>query len=348
MGVLTLIGGFGFQPDALAVTRGRDPWVFRLILENKTRMLVVALRPDLWMAYNPANGALFKVWSGGITFRGKVWDFSQECSTTQGTTYYQGKNNIITPIASTTTIPSGWTATSVTTGSSAWTFTATGATMTSPASGWDLTSYDNPIFLFYETNGNPLHVQWSTDGGTSWTAQEYDSTKPGINPQENQKLIAAGGSNVRMRFIQQGNYNKTINKISFFGDYKAWTAKQSGSAVPVTVDWRGYTTQSLAPTDNPPNQGSVTLKYEIVLPGGVRATVTEKPEQLAGLAMTRQFTVSNLPADTVLSLQLNGASGGYQEARTVSGAGTLRTAGSDVFLDLSSNGTTTLNSTWTP
>ena len=330
--------------NAVPPVRGRDPWVFRMILENKTRMTVAALRNDLWVAYNPANGTLFKAWSGGINYRGKVYDFSQENSTTQGTVYYQGRNMILR-VPSTTSIPAGWTASGVTTGANVWTFTGgNGATMTSPLI--DLTRYDNPIFLFYETNGNPLRVQWSNDGGSTWTAQEYNSTRPGVNPQENQKLIVASGSSVRMRFLQQGNYNKTINNISLFGDYRAWSATQNGSAIPVTVDWRGYATQSSEPGENPPNVGSVTLKYDVVLQGGTRVSILEKPEQLPGAALTRQLTVADLPADTVLSLQLDGT--GYQEARTVSGAGVLRQAGSEVFLDLTANGVTTLNTTWTP
>lgn len=91
------------QADSPA--RGRDPWAFRMVLENKTRMLVLALRPDLWAAHNPANGTLHKVWGGGIQFRGKVWDFGQANSLTLGTVYHLAEDAFILTAANETNIP---------------------------------------------------------------------------------------------------------------------------------------------------------------------------------------------------------------------------------------------------
>ena len=110
-------GGAAFAADP--PVRGRDPWVFRLTMENKTRMLVVALRSDLWAAYNPANGTLHKVWSGGMQFRGKVYDFGQRNSITQGTTYHLLEKATVLSAPNESSLPAGWAATGISTGASA-------------------------------------------------------------------------------------------------------------------------------------------------------------------------------------------------------------------------------------
>ena len=55
-------------------TRGRDPWVFRINLDDRARCIVLALNDELWAAYDPDRGALYKVWKGGVRFRGPVFD----------------------------------------------------------------------------------------------------------------------------------------------------------------------------------------------------------------------------------------------------------------------------------
>lgn len=55
-------------------TRGRDPWVFRINLDDHARSIVLALNDVLWAAYDPDKGGLYKVWKGGVRFRGPVFD----------------------------------------------------------------------------------------------------------------------------------------------------------------------------------------------------------------------------------------------------------------------------------
>jgi cytochrome c len=62
-------------PAAHAAERGRDPFVFRAVLDEKPRMLVLALRPDFWVAYDAERAALYKVWEGGVNFTGAVYDW---------------------------------------------------------------------------------------------------------------------------------------------------------------------------------------------------------------------------------------------------------------------------------
>lgn len=317
-----------------AATRGRDPWAFRMILENKTRMLVLALRSDLWVAYNPANGTLHKVWNGGIQFQGKVWDFSQRNSVTLGTTYHQLEDAFLFRVTDETVIPAGWTASGITTGTQ-WGFSGITSTLTSPT--LDLTKYSNVMLNYFPAGtGSVLRVQVSNDNGATWTAQYWDSI---ADPPEdgNQKQIAVTGNQIRLRFIPTGATSGGLQNVALFGDYQAWTAKQGGAPVANQVDWRGY--QLINRTD-----GAV-IKYDVVLPGGTRVAIKEQPEALPGAALTRKFSVAGLPAGTALSLKLDGT--GYNATRTISGSGTLRTASGDTFLDFTADGDTVLNTTWT-
>lgn len=319
-----------------AATRGRDPWAFRMILENKTRMLVLALRSDLWAAYNPANGTLHKVWNGGITFRGKVWDFGQRNSVATGTTYHQLEDAFLFNFTNETAIPAGWTSTGVTNGAQ-WSFTSAGSEMTSPA--YDLTKHSNVIFGYMSPGaGSVLRVRVSTDNGATWNAQWWDSI---LTPPEdgNQKLIAVTGNQVRFRVTPTAAPATGLQDMYLAGDYHTWTAAHEAAAVPLTVDWRGY--QLINKTDG------IIIKYDAVLSGGARVSIHEQPEALAGAGMSRKFTITGLPAGTTLSLELDGT--GQAANRTIiSGGGTLRTADSDTFLDFTSDGETVLNTTWTP
>jgi hypothetical protein len=59
------------QPSAV---RGHDPWVFRCALDRRPRMVVVALTPGWWLAFDAGRGAIYKVWEGDVLFAGTVYD----------------------------------------------------------------------------------------------------------------------------------------------------------------------------------------------------------------------------------------------------------------------------------
>ena len=318
--------------------RGRDPWAFRLALENKTRMLVAALRSDLWVAYNPANGTLHKVWSGGIQFRGKVWDFGQQNSATSGTAYYTLKKAFLLSATNESVIPAGWSATGITTGTSAWTISTTaGSTLASPAV--DLGQYDN-VILAYQTPGgnNRLLVDVSNDNGATWTAQQWMSIDaPAADG--NQKLIEVGGQGVKFRFRRNSTgATATLGDVTLFGDYRAWTLQTGGSPVAIKVDWRGY--KLINHTDG------IAIRYDMVLPDGSRVGVEERPEAMTGAKLQRKFTITGMPANSRLSLEIDGT--GYQAQQTVTGAAALRPDSGANFLDFTANGDSTLETTWTP
>lgn len=54
--------------------RGHDPWVIRSVLDNRPRMVSVALAEDLWVSYSTENAHLQKIWRDGINFTGAVFD----------------------------------------------------------------------------------------------------------------------------------------------------------------------------------------------------------------------------------------------------------------------------------
>jgi hypothetical protein len=53
--------------------RPRDPWVFRCVLDQRARMVVINPRDDLWLAYDATTCSLHKVWKGDVKFDGAVY-----------------------------------------------------------------------------------------------------------------------------------------------------------------------------------------------------------------------------------------------------------------------------------
>jgi type 1 glutamine amidotransferase len=62
------------EQAAAAPERGHDPWVFRCVLDKRPRVVVAALSPDLWVAYDATTASLYKAWTGGMDFTGSVYD----------------------------------------------------------------------------------------------------------------------------------------------------------------------------------------------------------------------------------------------------------------------------------
>lgn len=71
--LLFALATWSCSKDSEKVTRPHDPWVFRSVLDSMPRMLTVALHDDLWAAYSAQNGAIYKVWRGGVNFDGAVY-----------------------------------------------------------------------------------------------------------------------------------------------------------------------------------------------------------------------------------------------------------------------------------
>ena len=321
----------------IAPVRGRDPWVFRMTLENKTRMVVLALRSDLWASYNPANGTLHKVWSGGIDFRGKVYDFGQRNSVTTGNTYHLLRRAFILSATDESSLPAGWSATGISTGN-AWSF-ATGSSSMLVSPRVDLTRHDR-VILAYQTPGanDRLLVDVSTDNGNTWNAQNWMSVDHAV-ADGNQKLLEVSSPTVKVRFRRNStSLSATLADITLFGDYRAWSVETGGSVEYPEVDWRGY--RLVNQTE------AATLLYDLVLADGRRISVEESPEALPGAGLQRRFVLGGLPAASRVSLELDGV--GYEASRSLTGAAALRSAGGATFLDFTASGEATLETLWTP
>jgi cytochrome c len=66
LGLCSALGG--------AAERPRDPWVFRCVLDQRPRMVVLALHESLWAAYDATTCSLYKAWKGDVKFQGAVYD----------------------------------------------------------------------------------------------------------------------------------------------------------------------------------------------------------------------------------------------------------------------------------
>jgi cytochrome c len=64
------------EKEALSSTdfnRPYNPWIFRSVLDEKPRMLTLALHDDLWAAYHTSSASIYKAWKGRVNFDGAVY-----------------------------------------------------------------------------------------------------------------------------------------------------------------------------------------------------------------------------------------------------------------------------------
>lgn len=64
-------------PAATPATRpahDRDPWVFRCVLDDNARMLIISLGDGWWMAFDTVHCGVYKLWQGEIELTGAVYD----------------------------------------------------------------------------------------------------------------------------------------------------------------------------------------------------------------------------------------------------------------------------------
>lgn len=70
--ILLLVQACG-ERNKDTIERPREAWVFRSVLDEKPRMVTVALSDDLWVAYDTRDASLYKIWKGGVNFNGAVY-----------------------------------------------------------------------------------------------------------------------------------------------------------------------------------------------------------------------------------------------------------------------------------
>lgn len=369
----TRLGSDPHDPASVPVSRPRDPWVFRVVMENRTRMLVAALHSDLWLSFSPDNCGVDRVWSGGMDFKGKVFpDFSQKNSWVSGVVHHRAPNAIF-EATDESTIPPGWSVSggldtdisrSMSDGQRylspqrdaridrVWGATSNDTVLTSPV--FDLSGHDR-VTLFHEqrsgTGSNwpvagagAVRVEVSEDGGTSWDAQVFYGTDPRLSPhQSNYKELLSRSPQTRLRLSIRG---AEFANLVLEGDAKLWTARTATEAVPLSVDWLGYRTVK--------RREAVLLRYALVLEDGTRVEVSESPEAVPGSGaipeLHRSFTIDGLPAGTTLSLRLSGDArwSDPNESFAVDGNASLERVDGIDFLEFASDGTATVLTSWNP
>jgi cytochrome c len=79
-------GQAGKHDDA-NIKRPIDAWVFRSVLDQRPRMITMALHEKLWVAYSTQTASFYKAWTGNIT--GKVFTDGNEQPKSTGNTYFE-------------------------------------------------------------------------------------------------------------------------------------------------------------------------------------------------------------------------------------------------------------------
>lgn len=73
--------------------RPRDPWVIRSVLDQRPRMITLALHEEAYAAYDAQHCSLHKVWRGGIAMNGAAYnDVKTVQPTSWGTTYWEAES----------------------------------------------------------------------------------------------------------------------------------------------------------------------------------------------------------------------------------------------------------------
>lgn len=70
--LLIALAGCG-KKTSVDYNRPLDPWVFRSVLDQHSRMITLALNPEMYAAYSGETGQLYKVWKGGVHLEGVAY-----------------------------------------------------------------------------------------------------------------------------------------------------------------------------------------------------------------------------------------------------------------------------------
>ena len=272
--------------DATTLERGRDPWVFRCVFEDRPRMLLIAAGHDLWFAFDPVTCGFTRIWKGDVAFRGKVWDFSQDSSQARGVTWAISES------------PPNWAidewecdGVTIDTDDATFQFADPGATITSPV--FDGSHWSRLMMRFDErSRSGPVRVDVSVDGGSTWNGQWFESCLH-VNDdnawQWNFKELVDRSPAMRLRLsLPPGTTTKSIRNIALFGDRPAWTVNGES----VRPMFRGYERRGDA---------SVTILVRLQANDGRLIDARITPDRsVDGSECVASVTVDGLTADDVV------------------------------------------------
>lgn len=274
--------------------RGRDPWVFRCIFEDRTRMVLIAPASDTWMAFNPETCAMHKVWQGKMDFRGKVWDFSQNNSRAEGRILFAAPSEIARLTDG--SLPAGWTSEGLTSQSDGWTFTSSTSRLMSPpinAEGWQR------VFAAFDETGKKGRFRIDIKDTTGEKAPQWFESATSVdsetNWQWNFKRIERPSRSMTIG-VTTSTAGKRFRNFRLYGDRPSWF-DDNGRAL--SVRWGGYvlTGQTKA----------VELNYKVTLATGQVVNVSHRPEVKGGV-WSESITLDKLPTGVKVVLRRDGLS----------------------------------------
>jgi hypothetical protein len=268
--------------------RGRDPWVFRAIFEDRTRMVILAPAPNWWMAFNPETGAMHKVWRGKMDFRGKVWDFSQDNSRASGRLFMEAPSEIWR-LPDQAPLPPEWEASGVVFEKGSWTFTRPGASLKrrmTDAGDW------HRVFLAFDETGRKGRFLVSIKDEPFGI---HKDDKP-VAPQWFESATSVTGENDwqwNFKRIERPSHSMTIEITSpavkklrglrLYGDLPTWF---DGQRRPLEVLWDGY--ELVKQTK------AVNLHFRLKLRSGKIVSVTQTPE-MTPTGWKEEWTLRGVP-----------------------------------------------------
>lgn len=214
-------------------------------------VIIRAPESDSWVAFNPGTCGVQKVWRGGMDFRGKVWDFSQDnCRAAPGAVVLAEADSTLAALGDGPEPGAGWTVHDAeplhAERAEGWRFVGDGGGIKSPvfdAAGWER------VFIAFDerSRSGPLRVEVSNDAGATWTAQSFVSTVHGTSDtdwQFNFKLVDRPSTQMRVVLMPEpGAFGKQVRRLRVFGDRPAWTGASGDdpdAGAPVRPVWRGY------------------------------------------------------------------------------------------------------------
>lgn len=224
----------------LQVERGRDPWVFRAVFEDRPRSVVIAAGHKIWFSFNPATCAFHKIWLGEIDLLGKVYDFSQDNSHAKGAILAKSYDEVfVLPNGET---PPGWVFDRVD-WKEGWHFSGDGASITSPK--LDLSGFDTLYVAFDErSRKGRLRIEVLNEGKVTEFFTSSTDVSSDTNWMWNFKYLLDRGASAQIRFKQdKASDAKGMRSARLFGDRPGWALEKSGSIVRAEPKFLGYETE---------------------------------------------------------------------------------------------------------
>jgi hypothetical protein len=235
--------------------------VHRLAFEDRGRMVLIRMPNKLWAAFNPATGAVQKVWRGEVEWKGKVFDFSQDNSAAKGQTLFQLPD--LLPMAQ----GQSWRAEEVEVKDGVYSFGDAAGALTSPeidGSGW------TNVFAAYEETSRKGPFRFSVHGQTG-EEQWFATTMHGSSEtawQWGMKMLEPKSSVFRLKVEKAAGFSKQLRRLRVYGDRQVYS--QDGKAL--AVRWRGFRVLDAV-------AGAAELRYDILAEPTIPVRHTLRPTE---------------------------------------------------------------------